>query len=339
MTETVTDPIAQSNNPRQKVIMSGFGEPEPVLDGRGMFEYGYCPMMQDYYEYPFDIDAVSKLYRATSHHTSALITKRNVLASLYKPHPKLSRQAFIKLVTNLLVFDNAYVQVVRNRLGGVLELRAKLARNTRKSIIGDGYHHVDFRQALIIEYNEQVIHISNPDIDQELYGIPDYLSSVNAITLNEAATLFRRKYYKNGAHAGYILHLSDPLSTPEDVDDLEQAVQESKGAGNFKNLFMYVPNGKPDGVKVIPLAEVAAKDEFANIKIASRDDTLAGHRVPPQLMGVVPNNAGGFGDAKKAAEVFYWHEILPLQNMLLDINEQVGETIITFNGYELVKSD
>ena len=102
---------------------------------------------------------------------------------------------------------------------------------------------------------------------------------------------------------------------------------------------MYTPNGKPDGVKVIPLAEVAAKDEFANIKIASRDDTLAGHRVPPQLMGVVPNNAGGFGDAKKAAEVFYWHEILTLQNMLLDINEQVGEIIISFNEYQLTKAD
>lgn len=335
----MTDTTAAPRNANQKIIMHSFGEPDPVLDGRGMFEYGYCPIMQNYYEYPFDIDAVSKLYRATSHHTSALITKRNVLTSLYRPHPKLSRQAFIKLVTNLLVFDNAYVQVVRNRLGGVLELRAQLARYTRKSIIGDGYHHVDFRQGLNIEYNEQIIHVSNPDIDQDIYGIPDYLSSVNAITLNEAATLFRRKYYKNGAHAGYILHVSDPLSTQEDVDDLEDAVRESKGAGNFKNLFMYTPNGKPDGVKVIPLAEVAAKDEFASIKIASRDDTLAGHRVPPQLMGVVPNNAGGFGDAKKAAEVFYWHEILPLQNMLLDINSQVGEVIITFNDYEMTKPE
>lgn len=331
--------IVAPDNTGQKIIMHSFGDPEPVLDGRGMFEYEYCPMYQHHYEYPYDIDAVAKLYHATSHHTSALITKRNVLASLYRPHPKLSRQAFISLVINLLVFDNAYVQVVRNRLGGILQLRPKLARHTRKSIQGDSYRHVDYRQGASIEYNEQIIHVYNPDINQEIYGVPDYLSSVNAITLNEAATLFRRRYYKNGAHAGYILHVSDPLSTQEDVDDLEDAVRESKGAGNFKNLFMYTPNGKPDGVKVIPLAEVAAKDEFANIKIASRDDTLAGHRVPPQLMGVVPNNAGGFGDAKKAAEVFYWHEILTLQNMLLDINEQVGEIIISFNDYELTKPE
>ena len=60
-----------------------------------------------------------------------------------------------------------------------------------------------------------------------------------------------------------------------------------------------------DGVKVIPLAEVAAKDEFYNIKIASRDDQLAGHHMPPQLIGVGLQNAGGFSNVEKVAKVFY----------------------------------
>jgi PBSX family phage portal protein len=234
-----------------------------------------------------------------------------------------------------LVFNNGYLQVQRSRLGGVLKATARLARHTRRGINGN-YYHVDYYRGNPIEFQpDEIIQAFNPDIQQDMYGIPDYLSSVNAILLNEAATLFRRKYYKNGAHAGYILYLSDALTTQQDVDELEDAVRESKGAGNFKNLFMYVPNGKPDGVKVIPLAEVAAKDEFMNIKIASRDDQLAGHRVPPQLMGIVPNNTGGFGDIKKAAEVFYWHEIYPLQNLLMDINNQVGQELITFNDYSL----
>lgn len=318
-----------------KIIMQSFGDPEPVLEGRRLFEYDYCPQVGDYYEYPYDIAAVASLYRATSHHTSALVTKRNVLTSLFVPNAKLSRQDFESFVQNLLVFDNGYFQLQKNRMGGVLKAKARLARHTRRGVNGN-YFHVDYYRGNLIEFQpDEIIHVYNPDIQQDMYGIPDYLSSVNAILLNEAATLFRRKYYKNGAHAGYILYLSDALTTQGDVDNLEQAVKESKGAGNFKNLFMYVPNGKADGVKVIPLAEVAAKDEFHNIKIASRDDQLAGHRVPPQLMGIVPNNTGGFGDIKKAAEVFYWHEIFPLQNLLMDINKQVGEQLITFNDYSL----
>lgn len=318
-----------------KIIMTGFGDPEPVLEGRRLFEYDYCPQVGEYYEYPYDIAAVASLYRATSHHTSALVTKRNVLTSLFKPNEKLSRRDFESLVQNFLVFNNGYLQTQRSRMGNVLKATARLARHTRRGVNGN-YFHVDYYQGSPIEFqSDEIIHVFNPDIQQYMYGIPDYLSSVNAILLNEAATLFRRKYYKNGAHAGYILYLSDALTTQQDVEDLEDAVRESKGAGNFKNLFMYVPNGKPDGVKVIPLAEVAAKDEFMNIKIASRDDQLAGHRVPPQLMGIVPNNTGGFGDIKKAAEVFYWHEIFPLQNLLMDINNQVGEQLITFNDYSL----
>ena len=318
-----------------KIIMQGFGDPEPVLEGRRLFEYDYCPQVGEYYEYPYDIAAVASLYRATSHHTSALVTKRNVLTSLFQPNQKLSRRDFESLVQNFLVFNNGYLQVQRSRMGSVLKATARLARHTRRGINGN-YYHVDYYRGNPIEFQpDEIIQVFNPDIQQDMYGIPDYLSSVNAILLNEAATLFRRKYYKNGAHAGYILYLSDALTTQQDVDNLEDAVRESKGAGNFKNLFMYVPNGKPDGVKVIPLAEVAAKDEFMNIKIASRDDQLAGHRVPPQLMGIVPNNTGGFGDIKKAAEVFYWHEIYPLQNLLMDINNQVGQELITFNDYSL----
>ena len=323
------------NDVSQKIIMTGFGDPEPVLEGRRLFEYDYCPQVGDYYEYPYDIAAVASLYRATSHHTSALVTKRNVLTSLFQPSENLSRRDFESLVQNFLVFNNGYLQLQRNRMGGVLKANARLARHTRRGINGN-YFHVDYYQGSPIEFQpDEIIHVFNPDIQQDMYGIPDYLSSVNAILLNEAATLFRRKYYKNGAHAGYILYLSDALTTQQDVDNLEDAVKESKGAGNFKNLFMYVPNGKPDGVKVIPLAEVAAKDEFMNIKIASRDDQLAGHRVPPQLMGIIPNNIGGFGDIKKAAEVFYWHEIFPLQNLLMDINKQVGQELIAFNDYSL----
>lgn len=43
-------------------------------------------------------------------------------------------------------------------------------------------------------------------------------------------------------------------------------------------------------------SEVTSKDEFLNIKNVSRDDMLAAHRVLPQMMGIIPQNTGGFGD-------------------------------------------
>ena len=48
-------------------------------------------------------------------------------------------------------------------------------------------------------------------------------------------------------------------------------------------------------MQLIPISEVAARDEFFNIKNVSRDDVLAAHRVPPQSLGIVSTNNGGLG--------------------------------------------
>jgi capsid portal protein len=46
-------------------------------------------------------------------------------------------------------------------------------------------------------------------------------------------------------------------------------MRDTKGVGNFRNLFMYATNGKVDGIKILPLSEVATKDDFFIIKKAS----------------------------------------------------------------------
>jgi hypothetical protein len=158
------------------------------------------------------------------------------------------------------------------------------------------------------------------DVNQEVHGLPEYLSALQAAWLNESATLFRRRYYNNGSHAGFILYISDTAQQQADIDSIRQALKESKGPGNFRNLFLYSPNDKKDGVQLIPVSEVAARDDFFSIKNVSRDDVLAAHRVPPQLMGIVPGNTGGFGAVLPAAQVFARNEIKPLQERFREIN-------------------
>ena len=93
--------------------------------------------------------------------------------------------------------------------------------------------------------------------------------------------------------------------------------------------------GKKDGLQIIPLSEVAAKDEFLNIKNVSRDDMMAAHRVPPQMMGIMPNNVGGFGDVEKASCVFVRNELMPLQKRLQELNRWLKDEIIRFATYSL----
>lgn len=169
----------------------------------------------------------------------------------------------------------------------------------------------------------------------DAYGLPEYLSALNSAWLNESATLFRRKYYENGAHAGYIMYVTDAVQDRNDIEMLRENMVKSKGRNNFKNLFLYAPQGKADGIKIIPLSEVATKDDFFNIKKASAADLLDAHRIPFQLMGGKPENVGSLGDIEKVAKVFVRNELIPLQDRIREINGWLGQEVIRFKNYSL----
>ncbi|HBK4608401.1 TPA: phage portal protein [Serratia marcescens] len=314
-----------------------FGDPVPVLDRRELLDYVECVRMDKWYEPPISFDGLARTFRATVHHSSPLYVKRNILTSTFKPHRLLSQQAFSRFVQDYLVFGNAYLELRTNRLGGPMELKPSLAKYTRRGVDLDTYWFVQYGLG-VDPYQfdaDSVFHLLEPDINQEIYGLPEYLSALNSAWLNESATLFRRKYYQNGSHAGFIMYMSDAAASQTDVDNIRNAMKGARGPGNFRNLFMYSPNGKKDGIQIIPLSEVAAKDEFWNIKNITRDDQLHAHRVPPQLMCIVPENAGGFGNVKEASEVFVRNELIPLQRRMQELNEWIGEDVIIFENYIL----
>ncbi|MBY5969929.1 phage portal protein [Halomonas denitrificans] len=322
--------------PRARTEAFSFGDPEPVTSMRDFFYEGLWLSSDEWYEPPVPLDVLAKSYRATAHHGSALQVKRNILLRTFKPHPLLGRQAFSGLALDYLVFGNAYLEEVVGRLGRRLPFRHLRARYVRRGgLSGERYWWVpNFIDRTELPQG-RVVHLLEPDIDQGIYGVPDYLGSLQSAWLNENATLFRRRYFLNGSHAGFIMYVSDPAHDQKDIDAMRQALKDSKGPGNFRNLFLYSPNGKKDGVQVIPVSEVAAKDDFWNIKNITRDDQLAGHRIPPQLMGIIPQNTGGFGDVEKAARVFVANELEPLQAAMRGVNEWAGEEIVSFRSYSL----
>lgn len=286
-----------------------------------------------YYEPPVNPRNLSRCINVSPHHRSAIALKKNLLVKYFVEHRWLSAENFDAFVLDYLVQGNAYLEEVRNRLGGTLELRHALAQQTRVGLQPGQYWWIDN------EWKEQefdagtVFHMKERDPGQEIYGVPEYLAALQSALLNEAATIFRRRYYQNGAHAGFIMYVSDAGLSDDDADEIAEAVESAKGIGNFKNLFLHIPDGKEKGIQLLPISAVAAQDEFLNIKSTTRDDVLAGHRTPPQLMGVVPGNTGGFGDVEKASDTFFENEIIPLQKRIAgQINRWMGSEVVRFEN-------
>ncbi|HWJ69112.1 MAG TPA: phage portal protein [Sphingobium sp.] len=306
-----------------------FGDAEPVLDRATVLDMLECWRNDRWYEPPVSVDGLARAYRVSPHHSSAIMLKCNLLAGALEPTPMLARGAFKAAVQDYLVFGNCYFEQIANRLGGLLRLDHSLAKYTRRGIEAGRYWWVPTLREAVAYEPGRMLHLRAPDVNQELYGVPEYLSALQSALLNESATLFRRRYYNNGSHAGFILYATGHFAD-SDMDKMREALKRSKGPGNFRNMIVHAPDGKENGIRLLPIAEVGAKDEFLGIKNTTRDDVLAAHRVPPQLLGMVPANAGGFGDVSKALGAFWEMEILPLMAVFLEVNERLGAKVIDF---------
>ncbi len=199
-----------------------FGDPIPVLDRRELLDYVECVQMDRWYEPPVSFDGLARTYRAAVHHSSPIAVKRNILTSTFIPHPLLSQQAFSRFVQDYLVFGSAYLEKRPNRLGGILSLEPSLAKYTRRGIDLDTYWFVQYGMTTQpYEFTRgSIFHLMEPDLNQEIYGLPEYLSAIPSALLNESATLFRRKYYINGSNAGFIMYMTDAAQNQEDVNNI-----------------------------------------------------------------------------------------------------------------------
>lgn len=144
-------------------------------------------------------------------------------------HPLLSRADFSRFVLEYLVFANNYLELRTNRLGTPMALKSSLAKYTRVGVERDQYWFVTNAREPHAFPQGAVYHLYESDLNQEIYGLPEYLSALNSTLLNESAMLFRRRYYKSGSHAGFILYMTDAAENQEDVDNLRSALKNAKG--------------------------------------------------------------------------------------------------------------
>ncbi len=211
---TRTQPVQQPEQMTSTAASEAFtfGDPIPVLDRRELLDYVECVINDRWYEPPVSVDGLARTFRAAVHHSSPISVKCNILASTFIPHPLLSQQAFTRFAMDYLVFANAYLEKRTSRLGTTLKLEPSLAKYTRRGLDLDTYWYAHYGlNSEPYEFTKgSVFHLMEPDINQEIYGVPGYLSAVPSALLNESATLFRRKYYINGSHAGFIMYMTDP---------------------------------------------------------------------------------------------------------------------------------
>lgn len=313
--------------------MITFDTPESVMVA-DILSYMEVALIDGLYAPPIPLDTLAKAVRANPMHGSALYVKGNMACSAVALSTVLKKRDFRRFMTDYLTFGNGYLQIVRNGLQQVVAIKHLPALYMRRKAKVDEYTYKpkEYSDEGQVHYRpEQVFHLSEYDVTQELYGLPQYIGALSSIWLNEDATLFRRKYYRNGSHAGYLLYMNDANLS----DDQEKEIKHKLSTQDaFKNLFV---NGKGKDSKkpeLTPIGQVEAKDAFQAIKNTTTADVLASHRIPLDLMSIVREGFSSNGDLNKVDRIFYKNELVPLLESVIELNDFVGAEVVTIKGYE-----
>lgn len=301
-------------------VQFSFGEPEPVnsLDISeilGVFYDDQC----EYYTPPVLPKGLDKMGRANAIHRRCINFKVNQMSICFESGP-VSIRDFRRLALDHQVFGNFYLENIFNRGGQIVRGQHLPAINMRKTK-KLGFKMLRASGTDINWRANEVLHGLEYDTAQSIYGVPGWIGAFHDVLLNSEATRFRRRYYLNGSHMGYILYTTAPDLDAEVEEKIKAAVQGGKGIGNFRSMFLNVPNGQEKGVQIIPVGDISQKDEFEKIKNVSANDIIIAHGINPQLAGMKPDNVGGFGDIEKAGTWYRQNEVQAAVQPFLELNE------------------
>ena len=205
-----------------------------------------------------------------------------------EPNPEMSSFIFREtLMTHLLLWGNAYAQIIRNGKGEVLALyplmpdRMTVDRDERGQIIykyiaSQDEHPSAGRGEVILSVND-VFHIPGLGFDG-LVGYSPIAMAKNAIGMSIACEEFGARFFQNGATPGGIIEHPGKLTDPAAVrDSWNQSFGGSVNSGKVAVL--------EEGMKYTPISIAPNEAQFLETRKFQIDEIARIFRVPPHMVG------------------------------------------------------
>lgn len=204
-----------------------------------------------------------------------------------EPNPEMTSFVFREtLMTHLLLYGNAYAQIIRNGKGEVVALYPLMAN--RMSVDRDDKGHLYYQYQMqesdaptmkngtVILKPSDVLHVPGLGFDG-LVGYSPIAMAKNAIGLAIATEEYGAKFFANGATPGGILEYPGTVKNPE-------AVRESwtKGfSGNNSHKVAVLE----EGMKYTPISISPNEAQFLETRKFQIDEIARIFRVPPHMVG------------------------------------------------------
>ena len=205
-----------------------------------------------------------------------------------EPNPEMSSFVFREtLMTHLLLWGNAYAQIIRNGKGEIIALYPLMPNKMTVSRDDKGqlYYTYQKSQEELPKDNKQtvvlapsdVLHIPGLGFDG-LVGYSPIAMAKNAIGLAIATEEYGSKFFANGASPSGVLEHPGTIKDPE---RLRESWQNTFGGSRNSNKIAVLE----EGLKFTPIAISPNEAQFLETRKFQINEIARIFRVPPHMVG------------------------------------------------------
>ena len=205
-----------------------------------------------------------------------------------EPNPEMTSFIFREtLMTHLLLWGNAYAQIIRNGKGEIPALhplmpnRMKVDRDKAGEIVYEYTRSSDdartFSGSVVLLKAKDVLHIPGLGFDG-LVGYSPIAMARNAIGLAMATEEYGAKFFANGATPGGVLEHPGVLKDPARVRESWNSVYQ--GSGNSHRIAVL-----EEGMKYTPIGIAPNEAQFLETRKFQINEIARIFRVPPHMVG------------------------------------------------------
>ena len=296
-------------------------------------------------------EAIAGLPLHLYHYTETGSKEKAIKHPLYfllhdEPNPEMTSFVFREtMMTHLLLYGNAYSQIIRNGKGEVIGLyplmpnRMTVDRDDKGQIY---YQYLvsdsdapTMKEGTVNLKKEDVLHIPGLGFDG-LVGYSPIAMAKNAIGLSIATEEYGAKFFANGATPGGILEYPGTVKDPD-------RVRESWNKG-FSGRNSHKVAILEEGMKYTPISISPNEAQFLETRKFQIDEIARIFRIPPHMVGDLEKSS--FSNIEQQSLEFVKYTLEPwlmrweqsINRALLSPNEK-STYFVKFNVDGLLRGD
>ena len=264
-----------------------------------------------------------------------------------EPNPEMSSFVFREtLMTHLLLWGNAYAQIIRNGKGEVVALYPLMPNKMTVDRDERGQLYYSYQRGndeavrskdqTVILRPSDVLHIPGLGFDG-LVGYSPIAMAKNAIGMAIACEEYGAKFFANGAAPGGVLEHPGTIKDPQRVRESWQST--FGGSGNANKIAVL-----EEGMKYTPIGISPEQAQFLETRKFQINEIARIFRVPPHMVGDLEKSS--FSNIEQQSLEFVKYTLEPwvirweqsIQRTLLS-QEEKAQYFVKFNLEGLLRGD